>query len=71
MYDLNLYKFNFGQLVILVDVTQGEDLSHGLGHVHVASVHTKLDEEGHHVKELVNTDVSIAIFIKQLEHLRD
>ena len=69
MYDLNLYKFNFGQLVILVDVTQGEDLSHGLGHVHVASVHTKLNEEGHHVQQLLNTDIAIPIFIKQFKHL--
>ena len=66
-----LDKLHLAQLVVLVHVTEREHLSHRLGHVDIACVHAELDEEGHHVEELVNTDVSIAIFIKQLEHLRD
>ena len=31
---------------------------------------TNLDEESHHVEELLNADVAIAILIKQIEHLK-
>ena len=30
---------------------------------------TNLDEESHHVEELLDADVAIAILIKQIEHL--
>ena len=62
----NLYqnKLIFRQFLILVRISSLEHFCHGLGHVHVASVHPDLDEEGHHVEKFCYADVTIAILIK-------
>ena len=42
LYPSHLNKLDLRELLILVDVANGEDLGHGLGHVHIARVHTQL-----------------------------
>ena len=66
-----LNKFHFRQLLVSVDITDGEHLRHGLGHVHIAGVHAELDEEGHHVQQLINADVAITVLVKQFKHLKE
>ena len=66
----HLNKLQFAEFVILVHVSFLEDFRHDHGHVHVTRVHPDLDEEGHHVKKLLNADIPIAILVKQIEHLK-
>merc|ERR1711892_649382 len=66
-----LDEFNFIQFLILVLVSLEEYLRHSHGHVHVSSVHPNLDEKGHHIEQLFNTDVAVTIFIKEVEHLSE
>merc|ERR1719312_1209226 len=65
----SLNKLDLRELLILVDVADGDDLSHSLGHVHIACVHTQLNEECHHTEQFLNADIAITILIKQFEHL--
>ena len=59
----------FVEFVVLILVAFLEDLSHGGCHVHIASIHSNLNEEGHHVEELLDADVIVAVLVKQVEHL--
>merc|ERR1711962_1988778 len=61
------HKLSLGQLVVLVLVSSLEHLGHHGGHVDLARVGANLNEERHHVEELVNADGAVAVLVEEIE----